>query len=458
MPSWTAELGSGSVQRAAQYLQHDFLPKLNGRNGMRVYHEMRSNDALIHGIEYALTSTMRAVEWSVVPKDKTRAAMKLADWLTRELFEMSETPIPDVMAQAADKMTFGCAIHEMVLARRDDGSIGLRKLGYRPPETIEEWVYDNTTNQIVGMRQEYDGYATRPAVVIPMEKLLLFRTVTREDMPSGRSMLRGAYKYYVRKNALEEAEGRIALRAGGIVHIEMPSDYFKASATDDMKAMRQALEQVAKQMATDNTGYLLTPGDLDPEGKIPLIRVKYLTADGTRPVDLQPTFDRMNGLMATSCLAQFILLGQGATGSWALADQQDSFFDRASLGLVRLDQTEINRRLVPRLWKLNGFDPALMPRLQHGPLKVNLEQLGNFISAMMSNGVFVSSPEFRAHLAKLVSVPQPEELEDGERPPAADGEEGKGGEGPKRTGDATRTQTGGGRGSDDGEEGDDDVE
>lgn len=423
MPSWSAEIGSSGLHQAGRYIQHDFIPRLNGPNGMRVFEEMRSNDALIGGIALALTSAIRGVEWMVNPKDKTRAAIKAADWAKYELLDRTETPLPEVMGQAADKMVFGCVPHEIVLTPRDDGSIGLRKLAFRPPETIEEWEY-NEKDQITGAYQQTYGRNSR--VFIPLPKLLLFRTVTREDRPMGVSLLRPAYKYYVRKNALEEAEGRVGLRAGGVVVFHVPKSWLLPTASAGERALLASYQSAAQELAEDRKGWLFLPSDLIPETKEPVIKLSYLTADGTRPVDLQPTIERMEARIAMSVLAQFILLGSGKTGSWALAENQTTFFDRSILGMLQLDKSEINRRLLPRLWALNQFDPDLMPVVDHGPLSVNLEQVATFISTLIGAGVFASSPELRQHLAKLGHVPQPEKLDDpegGENPEDGDPDE-----------------------------------
>jgi hypothetical protein len=421
VPSWTAEIGSSGLQQVGRYIQHDFIPRLNGPNGMRVFEEMRSNDALIGGITLALTSAIRGVEWTITPKDKTRAAIKTADWVKRELLDLTETPLPEVMAQAADKMVYGCVPHEIVLTRRDDGSIGLRKMAFRPPETIEEWEYD-AKDRITGAWQQTYGLKSR--AFLPLPKLLLFRTVTREDRPMGISLLRSAYKYYVRKNALEEAEGRVGLRAGGVVVFHVPKAWLLPTASAGERALVAAYEQAAKDLAEDRKGWLILPGDVDPVTKEAYVKLSYLTADGTRPVDLQPTIERMEARIAMSVLAQFILLGSGKTGSWALAENQTTFFDRSILGMLQLDKSEINRRLLPRLWALNGFDPELMPMVDHGPLTVDLEKVTTFITSLVGAGVFASSPELRQHLAKLGHVPQPEDLET---------PEGEGGAGKKRT-------------------------
>ena len=67
----------------------------------------------------------------------------------------------------------------------------------------------------------------------------------------------------------------------------------------------------------------------------------------------------------------------------------------------------INRSLIPRLWKLNGMDPELMPKLVPGDLETpNLGELGEFIQTLAGSGAqLFPDRELENHLREIAGLP-----------------------------------------------------
>jgi hypothetical protein len=76
-----------------------------------------------------------------------------------------------------------------------------------------------------------------------------------------------------------------------------------------------------------------------------------------------------------------------------------------------------NRQLLPRLWRLNGLEPELMPTIGHGDIEQpDLEKLSQFLVAMVGAGaVLFPDRELENHLRESAGFPPaPEEsAEDG---------------------------------------------
>ena len=68
----------------------------------------------------------------------------------------------------------------------------------------------------------------------------------------------------------------------------------------------------------------------------------------------------------------------------------------------------LNRHMVTRLWKLNGFDPESQPRLKPGRIApVDIEALGDYIQKL-SNAGFPLFPDetLERHLLSSANLPE----------------------------------------------------
>ena len=61
------EIGSLGLRAWSGWVREEFLPELIGRQGAQKYREMADNSPIVGAILYAIRSTMRKVEWRVVP-------------------------------------------------------------------------------------------------------------------------------------------------------------------------------------------------------------------------------------------------------------------------------------------------------------------------------------------------------------------------------------------------------
>lgn len=395
------EIGTTGLVGANPYngiVTDEFLTKLHGIQGLRAYREMALNDPICGAILYAITMLVRGVKWTVEPVDDSDAAKAEAEFVEGVLFEDLGQPFSDVVADAMSMLTYGYAIQEIVFKTRNgpsrgvsagskytDGKIGLHRFAPRGQETIYKWDF-NDTGDVVAVKQqtEYKGIVT-----IPAEKCLLFRTVNDKNNPEGRSIFRNAYISYKRKQLMEEAEGRLALRSAGIVRMRVPAKIMSASASQDEKMLYAAYKSAADRLAQDRQGSILMPSDKDESGNL-MFDLDYVVADGRRPSDHTPTITRLNQMIATSVLADFVLLGQDKVGSFALSSDKTALFAKAIGTYLGVIADQFNRVLLPRLYDLNGLDREVMPKVAFGDLQQpDLAGLANFVSTLASAGATV---------------------------------------------------------------------
>lgn len=393
-------LGSvGLAGISTGYITDEPMARLRGSKGMELYREMADNDPVLGAVLFAMEMLLRQVEWRIEPTsnpDVSPADAEAAAQFAREcLFFDMETPFSDVVSEVTTMLTYGYALHEIVLKRRsgdrgavrsrfNDGAIGIRGLYARAQETLEKWTVTQD-GMVLGVEQWTDE---APAVYLPVERLLHWRTTSRRNNPEGRSVLRTAVVSYLRKKSLEEAEGRAIVRMPGIVDVRIPGRFMVASASEAEKAVFASYRAMAEAIGRDKQGAVVLPSDSDGNGQR-AYDLKFVRAEGDLKIgDIHQTITRYDQRMATSVLADFVLLGQAAVGSFALSSDKTALFAAALGGFVRAIAMPFNEVLLPMLWRHNGRDMATLPVLAHGDIESpNLAELGDYVTKLAGAGV-----------------------------------------------------------------------
>jgi hypothetical protein len=395
-----AEVGVTGLKQTGGFIWEEFLAKLSGQSGARVYREMSDNDAIIGATLFAIGMLCRAATFQMQSADDSAEAMLYAERMQAGLFDDMEHTWAEFMGEVMSELVYGYALHEIVLkvcrgetddptttSKFNDGFIMPRKLAPRSQETIWRWIF-NANGDAIGAEQiDPNGAGT---FQIPLERCLHFRTTTTRNNPEGKSVLRPAYISYLRKKLIEDAEGRAAMRTAGVVVLEVPQEYFDASEDENVKAMMQTFRQMAKQLAADRQGSCLLPSTTDEHGN-KLFDVRFVTAGNNQgsAAAMGSIVDRLNKSMAMTVLADFIMLGQNRSGggSHALSVNKTDMFTRAIETFLTGVCDVINRKLLTRIWKLNQFPPDLKPTLTHGGVQVpDIAALGAFIQQLAAAG------------------------------------------------------------------------
>ena len=121
-------------------------------------------------------------------------------------------------------------------------------------------------------------------------------------------------------------------------------------------------------------------------------------------------------------LADFIFLGTSpAAGSYALSSDKTRLFALSLDTLLDVIAGQVNARLLPMLWRLNGLDPALMPKARFGPVETpSIEAMAQFVERLTRSGVRFDDPETQSALREAASLPpyDPDAMPEPPAPPA----------------------------------------
>ena len=410
-------IGTTGLRAFGGYVQEEFLKELRGLNGSRIYREMADNDPIVGALLFAVEMLIRKVPWTVQAADDSPEADAGKQFVEECMKDMSVS-WSTVITEVCSMFKYGFAPMEIVWKRRegpeaatsegksqfDDGMIGIRTLTLRAQNTIPKWEIDREDGSIDGVWQmPYD----RAMVLIPIEKLLLFRTTEERGNPEGRSLLRNAYRPWYFKKKLEEIEA-IGLERdlAGLPIAYIPSNYLAQGADAIEKAVANEYKRLIRSIKRDTQEGLVLPSTRDASGNM-MFEIKLLSTGGSRQFDTTKVIDRYSKAIATTVLADFILLGQGSHGSFSLSSNKTDMFATAMGAFTKSIADVFNRHLLPRLWLLNGLDQETMPAINAGDLeRPDLAALGDFVTRLTGAGAqMFPDRELENYLREAAGLP-----------------------------------------------------
>lgn len=421
------------------WIYEEFLRELQGRKGIEVYKEMSENDDIIGAILFATEMLMRQSKWSIQEAGTEQADLDAAEFVRTCMDDMEET-WSDFISEVLSFLTYGWSYHEIVYKRRmgrsknpetnskyTDGLIGWRKLPIRSQDTLWEWKYDEKDN-LIGLVQCAPPLYEQ--VFIPIEKALHFKTKSRKGNPEGRSVLRNCYRNWYFKRRIQEIEGiGIERDLAGLPVLEAPEDVDIWS--DEYAAELAKAERIVRSVRRDEReGIVLGNG----------WKFSLTSTGGRRQFDTNQIIERYDTRMAMTVLADFVLLGHQAVGSFALSSDKTELFGVALGAFLDLICEVFNNQAIPRLIDINGEHFAGItdyPILTHGDIETqDLGQLGEFVSKMVGIGAITPDESMEDYLRLAADLPErdPETAYMGNQKPPEQPQDGGAGDGKEQQG------------------------
>jgi hypothetical protein len=323
------DYGVSGLKRFAGYIFEEFVNELTGKNAQKTYKEMYYNDPVASSLIFAIKMTARKTQWRVEAAGEEERDIEAADFLEQCMGDMNR-PWKEVINEVLSMIPYGHAPMELTYKKRlgpgqeeygkdskfDDGAIGWQAIALRSQETILKWeFYEN--GDIKGLWQLAPPYYR--LTYIPWEKFLLFRTDYSKNNPEGRSILRGAWRPWLFKKHLEEIEAIGAERGvSGIPIAWVPSNVASPDANDpNAQTALNAYKELVKNIRRDSQEGIVFPLMYDDKGN-KMFDLTLLTTDGSETQNISAMIERKSREMLQVCLAEFIMLGAGKTGSYAL--------------------------------------------------------------------------------------------------------------------------------------------
>jgi len=411
---------------------------------------MSDDDASVGSILFAIKMILRAANWRVehkgltgktsaaaTPSEGVQGGTQIKDpetavhFLEGVLFDDMSHTWDDFISQTLSMLPFGWQYSEIVFKKRngdqpedgdqpsssfDDGLIGIHKLADRSQESLDRWDVDVHGN-VFGLYQQPPNGGS-PAY-IPIGKALHFRPESYKDSPEGRSILRTAYRSWYFMKTIQEIEAiAIERELNGLPVVYIPNAILNGTSAEAKNAVAKYTKMV-RDIKFNEQGGAVLPSDpfMDGDGmpsSMPQVRFDLVNAGGSRAIDTNKTIIRYQSDIARTVLAQFLYIGSGdSSGGYAQSRNESDLFLRACSGWLESIAATINRQLIPKIWKINALDPALMPYIVPGSLSPeNLAEIGDFVQKLAAAGILLLDDETVNYLRGVGGLPENAENND----------------------------------------------
>jgi phage gp29-like protein len=396
--------GSGVGYLLTNLGADEYLPELSFPRSIAVYTRMRRSDATVQALELAINLPIRATDWDVQPASNDPTAKEAADLVYDNLFGGMTHTFDDFLRDALLALFYGFVVFEKVFEERDD-YIVWRKFAARHPQTIERFLFDETGG-LAGVRQVgFDPRGRFRQVDIPIEKLLVFIWRRELGNPYGVSVLRAAYKHWFLKDLAYKLQA-IALERWAV---GIPVGKVPAGTSEQDK---QTFLQMLEAMRGHERAAMVLPEDYSVE----LIGAEAGQRANQAFVEAIQHHDTM---IVKAALAQFLNLGTGDVGSWALSRDHSQLFLMGLNAVAQWFADHINRYAIPQLCRLNfGEDFTDFPELTFADLRLVLQRevLAEAVSKLVQTGILTPDRSLQEWVRDVFDLPplpeeQPEEVE-----------------------------------------------
>ncbi len=360
-----------------------------------IYKQMR-NDTTLNACLMCKELPIRAAKWWVQPSSDDPKDVENAKFVEEALFRRMSVTWDRFLHEVCLKFVYGFVVHEKVW-KIEDGKVWLKKLAVRLPETLDAWDFDENGGPKAFKQLTTDAQGKTVKVTIPIEKLVIWTNQLEGSNLNGRSDLRACYREWWTKDKLQKLQLiDFEHDAVGVPTLEMPT----SSTPSELSKARDIVQQIRKDKMA---GVVLFQGW--KPGSWP--------SGGGNRQNVDEMIHRYDRQMLVAFLAQFIDLGSGSVGSFALSADQSGLFLMALEAEARQIDDGMNRYVIPQLCELNGIEVKdnKYPELHHKDLgQLDHKAFADTLSSLASSNWLPARGEIdEKYWRRRLNLPEPED-------------------------------------------------
>jgi hypothetical protein len=401
------EIGYSGLSIFDGVTNEEIKRELNFPYNIKTYREM-SYHTSVNACLQLYENLISKVTWRIVPpKDASEEEKKQAEFVEQCLHDM-DVPFRQVIKDALSSNVYGFAVLEKVYRRRNtnsgsmysDNKIALKKIALRSQETIEKFIFDDSGNEILGVKQNLTNvqngklYGNRSKqeleVVLPRSKVMLVTTGRNRNDPYGKSPLRDVYLAWRYLTVIQEIEAAgVARDLQGMPVLKIPAQYMSDDASPDQKTIYENFKNIIRNIQNNSQSGVILPSQTDPETRQPLFDLTLLSTEGGKKnFDTGKVKEYYQNMIYTGLFADVLILGQGGVGSFALGQIKNSLTGSAVESMLDNIVEVFNRDVIRQLYELNGWNVARSSTLDYEGLHaVDLETLSKYWQRVTSVGL-----------------------------------------------------------------------
>ncbi|AZZ51419.1 phage portal protein family protein [Rathayibacter festucae] len=339
------EVGESGTQVASgQIIGEEYNWKLQGEQALRVFDEMRRNDATVNAALDALKFPVISAEWDVDAASEDEKDIEVRDLVKECLFNLVNWA--KFLDEALTYLEMGFSLFEMVFEPRTiDGKlrIALVKISFRKQTTIKSW-------EMEGGGEGVTQVTNNGRFSIPEVKILRITHKQEGDNRAGRSLLRSAYKHWYIKDKLYKIDAIGHERQSlGVVEITTPAGAQKAD--------KDKLRRAARNLRANESSYIE-----HPEGYV----VEFMDMKAATLKDVEPSINHHDRQIMKNVLAQFLEIGaSGSSGTKGASEDHSRLFDMGTQNVANTLRDAVQQTAVRLIVDLN-FTDVEYPTLRVG--------------------------------------------------------------------------------------------
>lgn len=372
-------------------LNSEYRSDLRGIRGVRTFREMIAGDATVRQLVQICTLPIRSLKWTIQEASDKPQDKEIKDFVV-DVFDNMERTFDQYLFEALLHLPLGRYVHELCYDfHRKDGRIGIEKLAARPPETIYQWLIDDPDPHMV-QRTVHGVYN------IPFEKSVVLVNEQEGYNFEGFSILRPAFPHYYLKSKLYLIDAMSAERQGlGIPEAKIPN-----GATADQKSEMIKLLQDMRAM---EKGYVTYPASWN---------VGFMDMMAKTLKDMMPSIEHHDTQIMKAGLAAFLQLGtaRGATGSYALSENNSQFFIMALEAVRDYIKEILNKQLIKRIVDINFQTDSYPYFITDSLNRIDVKNLADAVSSFVTSGTLTATPDVEDTVRKSLELPEKPGVED----------------------------------------------
>jgi hypothetical protein len=388
-------------------------PELRWPNSVRVYDNMRRQDAQVASVLRAVSMPVQRTRWSIDPAGaRDEVVAQVAEDLglpvkgdpsgldgrarTRDRFSWAHH-----LEQAMLDLAYGHMFFEQVYRIDAAGRARLRKLAPRMPRTIcainvapdgglisieqHPPVASSPYPLLTGLGPSRRLLTPTGTLEIPVGRLVAYTHQREGGDWTGRSLLRPAYKHWLLKDRLLRTQAETIDRNG------MGIPVYTAAQGEATLAAGEALAKSIR--AGDDSGAALPFGaELALKG-----------VEGSLP-DANPAIRYHDEQIARAVLAHFLNLGS-QTGSWALGSTFADFFTSSLQGVAELHRDTAQQHVVEDLVDVNWGEDEPAPRLVFEEIGSRQQATAQALKFLSDAGILLPDKSLEEAARQLYDLP-----------------------------------------------------
>lgn len=397
------QVGSSGTELFAGYFTEEYLQKLRGRLGAKIWDEIRRSESQVAMLLNAVMNPIKAATWEFeaaqdVPNGELHKAFleynakECIDWETH-------------LHEALTMLIYGYSLFEVINGVSYNhpkfGTFnGLRALAFRSQKSIERWNIDRTTGELKSVTQYVQGdltpnQALAQQVDIPADFLLVFTLQKEGDNYEGISALRPMYGPWFRKNLY------LKIAAIGVEKSAIGTPVGKIPANQKDQTQINAFKEVLSNFTAHEASYLTVPAGWEVE----------IVKNDFDPAKLKELILLENTEMINSMVANFLALGMnGGSGAYALGTDLSDFFLTGIQNYANIISGVWNRKLIPNLIKLNFGEQPAYPQLKATGINDKAgKEIAEIIATLVDKQVFRADMKLEEYMRKQYKLPKADE-------------------------------------------------